>query len=115
MLFRRVLIGFWLALLSVTHLAAGMASGAADPTSTVVICRGHAAVTIHIDANGQEVEGWTLCPELVGTLLIGVDGGQPTSAAIAETRIAAAFVTDGAQTKGLLHHVQRSRDPPVGV
>jgi len=115
MVVRRILIGLWLVVASVTHLAAGMASGAADPTSTVVICRGHAAVTIHLDANGQEVEGWTLCPEVIGTLLAAVDAGQATSAGADTPQTSLHLSRSVAQTDGLRGHHQRSRGPPVAV
>lgn len=115
MLLRRTLIGLWLVVASVTHLAAGIASGAADPTSTIVICRGHAAVTIHLDANGQEVEGWTLCPEVIGTLMAAVDAGQSSVISADTTTTTLSLSRTAPQTDGVRGHQQRSRGPPVSV
>ena len=67
-LFLVIMVG----LFGLTHGAVGAAQGAGAPVGSVVICRGHGAVVIHVDAQGNEVVGWQLCPDHVGTLLAAV-------------------------------------------
>ena len=112
---RTWILGVLVSLLGVTHLAAGMAHGAADPVGSIVICRGHAAVTIHIDADGNEVEGWTLCPEMLGTLLAAVATGQAMTATQQSVSTHLSLSRADAQVTGRYSILERTRGPPADV
>ena len=112
---RAWILGVLVSLLGVTHLAAGMAHGAADPVGSIVICRGHAAVTIHIDSDGNEVEGWTLCPEMLGTLLAAVSTGQAMTATQQSVSTRLYLSRAHPQVIGRFQLIERSRGPPANV
>ena len=69
---RPILFSILTALLVVTSVATGVARGASDPADAIVVCRGHGVAVVYVDSAGNEVEGWGLCPETVGTLLASV-------------------------------------------
>ena len=60
---RAILLSFLAAFVVLTSAGLGLARGMTPANEAIVICQGHAAVTIWIDANGNEVEHQHLCPE----------------------------------------------------
>ncbi len=73
MIIRRPLIALLALLVLVTSIGLGAARGAAAPADAVVICRGHASVTVFLDADGNEVGHHSICPE--AALALMVQGG----------------------------------------
>ncbi|MEL6689432.1 MAG: hypothetical protein AAFP28_03860 [Pseudomonadota bacterium] len=60
---RALFLSFLTTLIVLTSAGLGLARGMMPADQSVVICQGHAAVTIWIDAQGNEVEHQHLCPE----------------------------------------------------
>lgn len=56
--------------LAVTGLSAAYARGQADPTGTMVICRGLTVVTVLVGSDGQPVEMTHLCPDAAQALFV---------------------------------------------
>ena len=73
---RALALSFLTLLTLVTSVGLGFARGMLPPTDAVVICRGHVALTIWLDADGNEVEAAHLCAEAALALLT-----QPASPA----------------------------------
>lgn len=96
MLRMRMVPLFLACLTLVTSVGLGHARGMLPGESAIVICRGHAAVTIWIDAQGNEVSHGALCPDAaLGLLTQGAVGGPglgpvPGRASLLRSPLAAA-------------------------
>ena len=115
MILRACLMFVLSALMVVTSVAAGVARGAADPVTGIEICRGHAAIVIYLDADGNEVEGWQLCPEAIGTLLVATAMPAPDAAPQEAASQTFWSRTAQAQLAGRTIEDLRSRGPPAQV
>ncbi|MCH2075681.1 MAG: hypothetical protein MK180_02185 [Rhodobacteraceae bacterium] len=111
---RALFLSFLTALIVLTSAGFGLARGIMPADQGIVICQGHAAVTIWIDAQGNEVEHQHLCPDEASFFKQG---------ALQEPRVTAPEGTALSLTKASLSlavapalaAATNARDPPLPV
>lgn len=110
---RALILSFSVVLTLLTNAAAGVALGTKPAADTVVICRGHATIVIHLDEDGNEVAGWQLCPETIGHLMMAVADGAPQASVPMRLGDSVTSAPQTAQATQPYIYDQRSRAPPL--
>jgi len=116
MITRRLIPALHVSLVLVVFLtsqAFALARGQAAPVDTVVICQGHLAVTIYLDADGNPVEVPHLCPDAA---ILASDGPAVAAFGVAPDKgqvVYAPATLQGWSPK--LRPEYASRAPPASV
>ena len=101
-------------LVALTSVAVGVSRGQADPAGTYVLCTGHGAVTVHVDARGNPTGMPTVCPDCVLAFLFTVEDRGTMQAASPVQRHPYTFPrNDQPHSASLLRACARA--PPVSV
>lgn len=103
------------AILMIGTLQMAFASGQAPAVDEMVLCTGHGAVTIGIDADGNPTGEIFYCPECAATALVAVETGSahlPTHIEVS-TSVAPASYSNSISLSTLVPHP--ARGPPASV